>query len=261
MSLSIPDLNLNVSSIDGILPDFARGTNLPGEIKCYTLPYGFLGFLSHLLTYYTIVCLWTGRAPLRPWREFESGGIGLTFSIVGLLGGFALSVYTVTRCRNTWQLVLLALWKMGMSIWNGVTAIHASMSARGKGSSEEASGWTFLYMPFIIVGFVGLASLIKQYWGMMQLRHLTFGFVAIIVGTIVYTVYRLTTKEDEGCCGAALGAAFFGTSMFCILAAFYSDWALGSMVGNLAGVPSSDNMPLYVAYIVLERFTMFTAAN
>ena len=36
------------------------------EITCYTLPYGGLGFASHILTYYTLFMLFSGRQPLRP---------------------------------------------------------------------------------------------------------------------------------------------------------------------------------------------------
>jgi hypothetical protein len=40
-----------------------RGTTLPEELRCYSLPYGSLGFVSHALTYYTMICFHFGRRP------------------------------------------------------------------------------------------------------------------------------------------------------------------------------------------------------
>ena len=41
------------------------------EIGCYALPYGGLGFTSHVLTYLTVFCLSHGRTPLMPWRPLD----------------------------------------------------------------------------------------------------------------------------------------------------------------------------------------------
>lgn len=39
-----------------------KGDGIPGEIKCYGLPYGGIGFTSHVLTYYTL-CMLSGEVP------------------------------------------------------------------------------------------------------------------------------------------------------------------------------------------------------
>lgn len=117
-----------------------RGTNLPTEIACYSLPYGGLGFASHLLTYYTIICLGFGRKPLWPFKRVKNGKYGLALAVIGLVGGFILSTITMVRCRNHWQLLVLAVWKFSMSLFNGIVAVHVAANhfwnARGRVESE-----------------------------------------------------------------------------------------------------------------------------
>ena len=41
------------------------------QITCYALPYGGIGFLSHVLTYYSIVCIGIGVRPIMPGRPIK----------------------------------------------------------------------------------------------------------------------------------------------------------------------------------------------
>ncbi|EAU84059.2 hypothetical protein CC1G_06921 [Coprinopsis cinerea okayama7 len=97
------------------------------EIKCYNLPYGILGFISHVLTYYTIVCLWFGRKPLWPFSRVSYSRFDLALGGIGLLVSTLLSIVTIIRCREAWQLLVIAIWKMSMSLLNGVTAVHVAI--------------------------------------------------------------------------------------------------------------------------------------
>ena len=48
------------------------------------------------------------------------------------------------------------------------------------------------------------------------------------------------------------------SSIFITLSALYSDWCLGLMLGDLRGVPSSDNAPLYWTYFAAKRLSMLS---
>ena len=100
---------------------------LAKEIECYSLPYGGLGFASHVLTYYTIVCLWYGRKPMMPSQPVKYSWFDLILGVVGLCVSTAMSIVTIARCRNTWQLLVIAVWKLSMSLLNGITAIHVAV--------------------------------------------------------------------------------------------------------------------------------------
>ncbi|KAH6910728.1 hypothetical protein BKA70DRAFT_92241 [Coprinopsis sp. MPI-PUGE-AT-0042] len=97
------------------------------EVKCYNLPYGILGFVSHVLTYYTILCLWLGRKPFWPFSRVKFSRFDLALGGVGLLVSTLLSIVTIVRCKDNWELTVIAVWKLGMSLLNGATAIHVAI--------------------------------------------------------------------------------------------------------------------------------------
>lgn len=90
-----------------------------GEIICYTLPYGGLGFASHILTYYTVGILAAGRQPLMPWRKLKHAFWDHIVSWGGLVIGTAFAVFTIVRCRQRWQFMLIAIWKTTMAMTLG----------------------------------------------------------------------------------------------------------------------------------------------
>jgi hypothetical protein len=51
---------------------------------------------------------------------------GLILAIAGLVSGFILTTFTLIRCRHSWQLLLTGMWKMGMSLSNGLVGVHVN---------------------------------------------------------------------------------------------------------------------------------------
>jgi hypothetical protein len=96
------------------------------QIQCYALPYGAIGFSSHVLTYMTVLCLANGRSPLIPCKRLENKTINLLVAIIGLLISFPVTVLTMIRCRNSWPFILIAVWKLVLSVTLSSMAIHAS---------------------------------------------------------------------------------------------------------------------------------------
>jgi len=257
-------------SIGDIFP--TAGNTLPSEIKCYALPYGALGFVSHLLTYYTITCVCCGIRPYQPWKELQYSRFNLVLAILGLLGGVPLSIFTMVRCESTRPLLLMAIWKLTMSVTNGTVAIHAALSLRSaRGTTSKDLGddsenhpmlvegvthgdvdknaymWIAVYIIGVIIGSVGLIPLVKQHYALEpHLKTLTLCFgvpiaIMLVIGILFSSVL--------------LGA---GIVIAVTLYAFYSDWAIGLMAHNITGVPSSDVAPFYYAYFILKRLTMFS---
>lgn len=72
------------------------------EIKCYGLPYGVTGFISHLLTYYTAIMLACGRTPLLPWREVDQGPQNIFLGIAKLILTTVASIPSIVTCVHTW---------------------------------------------------------------------------------------------------------------------------------------------------------------
>jgi hypothetical protein len=114
---------------------------LTGEIECYSLPYGGLGFASHIMTYWAITCLSLGRRPLWPASRLKYDRWDNWLAILGLVGGTALASFTAIRCRNTWELLVIGIWAMSTTITNGLVGIHASWIVKRAASKNNAPPW------------------------------------------------------------------------------------------------------------------------
>ncbi|TFK31959.1 hypothetical protein BDQ12DRAFT_639416 [Crucibulum laeve] len=252
-----------------------RGDTLMEEMKCYSLPYGGLGFASHVLTYYAIICLWARRSPIWPFRRVNCSKLDLSLGIVGLALSVGLSIFAIVMCKNTWQLLVIAVWKMSMSMLNGITAVHAAVVVMNGGKSTgEAAWWIVLYLPGMFAGMSGLMSLVVKHWYDAGVRKITIAFYSIVgIGAVIVFIgiYRGLTskpkyepvtgekkKDEERVWYWGIGGLAFSVSLFTVLAAFYGDWTLGMMTNNLVGLPSGDNSGLYWSYFVAKRLTMFS---
>ena len=92
-------------------------------MKCYGLPYGALGFVSHILTCYAVFCSFTNRKPIWPLSKAEYGIFAKLCTIVVWTFSAIYEGITVERCLNTWQLLGIAVWKFFLSTWIGWVAL------------------------------------------------------------------------------------------------------------------------------------------
>lgn len=84
-------------------------TQASAEAACYSLPYGGIGFASHIVTYYTIVMLILGRQPLRPWKWIKHKLRSIVLSAVQLIATIILSSLAISKCRKQWEFVVLSV--------------------------------------------------------------------------------------------------------------------------------------------------------
>lgn len=109
-------------------PDVTGGP--AGEIKCYALPYGAIGIISHLLTFWTIAWMAWGRAPLWPINHMDKSMFDLLLAIVSLCTCIAVGSMTMYRCRLSWHFLLISIWKLVTSVSVACIAIHRCLILR-----------------------------------------------------------------------------------------------------------------------------------
>lgn len=243
------------------------GTSITDELMCYSLPYGGIGFTSHVLTYWTILFLGLGRKPLPPFSKLKHSWWDLLLALVTVIITVPLAAFTIVRCIRRWQFVLLAVWKTTMSFTLGIIGLHRSLSLRksknGLYIDEESYGifaWLILYMLGTIVGLTGLLSLIIQtFHDNSKVRIICYVFGGIVAGLGVIA-FCLGSRGDDG--GLWVGTfSFLAIAIVVggILAAFYCDWILGAIANNnWAGAPSGDNVWLYWTYFVAKRLPLMS---
>jgi hypothetical protein len=264
-----------------------KNCTLVEEIQCYSLPYGGIGFASHILTYYTIAMLAMSRKPYAPWLKNTHSRLDILLSIVGLIVTIIVSSLTIVRCRSRWQFIAIAAWKLDLSVMLGFLSLHAAVILpkflpQGRysgleeymddyGESAKILFWLFLYIPGVVAGLAGLFSLVGQtIMTNKDVKIITavFGGVtlalAAVTGLVVCCALISDSKSSashlfESMFASGISAVGISVGLFAILGAFYSDWILAAIAENLSGAPSSDNAALYWSYFAAKRLPFFSS--
>ncbi|TFK72842.1 hypothetical protein BDN72DRAFT_815575 [Pluteus cervinus] len=254
-NLVIRDLSLTQSDVNGTGQLTDPNASFHQEIACYSLPYGALGFVSHVLTYYTMFCLWFGRKPLWPFRPVSYTRIDIVLGVVSLIVSTTMAIITLVRCRRSWQLLTIGVWKLTISLVNSCTSITVAHIVAGGGTkTRDTAYWLLLYIPGMISGMTGLISLVSHHWYIPAFKYLSYALAGVL--GVIFTGSRMYFDDKPR--EVIVSTTTFSFVAFMFLAAFYSDWALGLMTGNLVGTPSKDASAFYWTYWVAKRLTMFS---
>jgi len=152
---------------------FPNGGTAKEQIQCYALPYGGIGFISHLLTYATVICLSNGRSPLTPWRTLSHRRLNIGLAMLGVSVSFPVAILTMVRCRNAQKYAIIAVWKLALSLTLTAITIHSARlieaarqnnEPRGKGFMHFRSiyWWTVLYFVPVILGMNGTLDVVQD---------------------------------------------------------------------------------------------------
>jgi hypothetical protein len=192
--------------------------------------------------------------------ELEHRIYDCILGITTLIGTIGLATFTIIRCRNRWEFMLIGVWKIFMSAMLSFTSITTAVEPQ----SRRSVYWSFLYFPGLVTGFVGLCSLVNQDWKEKTVQIISFAFAGTLVLVSVVGVIFLQclgsdsrTLKRLAKSPLAAGIILFvtGTS---VLGALYSDWILGAIGDDLVGFPSGDNQYLYWAYFVAKRLPLLS---
>jgi hypothetical protein len=244
------------------------GTDIASEINCYNLPYGGLGFISHILTYWAVGWTIWGRKPLWPMAKLTAGPWDILMGSLSILGTIIPAAFAISACRNRWQFVLLAVWKLTLALCATATSLLQAIAIREdrepRGPHESA--WTLaIYGAGTIIGMTGLFSLIAESFDEGDNTGLIIvtGVFAIVCGipASFFILWLFGVPIFNCCCKKSYEKFGIWTvtttvGLFALLAAFWGDWALAVMVGNLLGSPSDDTKTLYWVYFVSKRLLL-----
>ena len=266
------------------------------EISCYALPYGGLGFASHVLTYLTVYAFSHGRAPLMPWRRLRESRQNLWLTALSGCLALPMTVVSMARCHNTWPFILVAVWKLVFSTTQTVMGIHAALIAGASWfqptkspsagcASQLETGllrahefkqefgkiwwWCIFYFLGAFVGFVGIMAIAGNHMAdNEQLRITTGAFGAAVFLVVVLTTGRrwrtyfsklpAVTPMEDGL-EVLRWSAGFAVFVVTLLFALYSDWALAAVARDNLGMPTSANAPVYWCYLVAKRLPMLSS--
>ncbi|KAI9864677.1 MAG: hypothetical protein M1813_003167 [Trichoglossum hirsutum] len=283
-------------NLDSIVNNVApKKPGTAGQIQCYSLPYGGIGFASHILTYWTLYWLIKGKRPFWPPSPLAKKQFDIWLTAVMLAITIGVSVWTIVRCREDWRVLVIAVWKLTMSVSLGCVCIHRSLMLvgaqsavvtggvghyaggypaggyqavgdRANGSDEDRregyNRWKLLLwlVPYgcgMVTGMAGLVSLVRHNWHNHQIQIITGVFISVVFSTALVIALLVCCSIGKLITSGFVGL-FIAGSLIGILSAFYSDWILAAVMGNLVGTPSADVAALYWIYFVAKRLPLFS---
>jgi len=92
---------------NGTVPD-ADDKEMESKFGQYSLPYGVLGAISHILTYYVILCHYYGRCPTMPWKHLKKRLFNMCSVVTSSIVSIAIATVTLSRVQETQPLIVLA---------------------------------------------------------------------------------------------------------------------------------------------------------
>ncbi|KAF2992981.1 hypothetical protein E8E13_000160 [Curvularia kusanoi] len=128
------------TTLDFLLPHPNTTGEPAGEIECYALPYGAMGIISHLLTYWTIAWIGFGRVPLWPSKHIHQYKLDLFLAAATLLSCIPIATITIYRCRLSWHFILISVWKLVTSVSVALISIHRCVIVRQGEKPQAAFG-------------------------------------------------------------------------------------------------------------------------
>ncbi|MCJ1379728.1 hypothetical protein MMC17_002831 [Xylographa soralifera] len=241
-------------------------SSIQTSIQCYSLPYGAIGFLSHILTYKTILCLTFSHSPWIPCMTLTHYKLDATLGFLSLISAGILSLVAIVRCRFSWPFMLLIAWKLLLSVTLACMTMHrayeVSQGNIHRGQITKKPGfWLIAYGFGMLLGVVGLFDILIKVWPTRskKMEIITGAFAAAIGIVALLGALRACCTHAKDVAGwyAFLGSIGAGG----VLAALYCDWILAAIEvqggGNWWGFPSGDIAAIYWSYFVAKRLPFF----
>lgn len=265
------------------------------EILHFGLPYGCLGFISNICTFYAAFMLFRGHSPLLFLRDQAADGTRLKYwhlntalAVTQGLSTITISIIVMARSHH-WQLTLIAFSKLAISFILGAVAIRAGLQGSARKSRNECCRLGHLeptpvtfWLPGLFVttiismtGTVGLASKVIHHSHEIQAITAVYGGIGVLLlsGGVLYHWDRPHWEGDGDAhwTTGVVGYQYFGASGFpwiktlCIiwglwtvLMQFYSDWVVGLAAVNVLGQFKAGSTILSWLYVGFQLLPLFS---
>jgi len=117
------------------VPD-ADDKALEDKFQQYSLPYGVLGVISHILTLWVMSCHFYGRTPWMPWRYLEYGLFNMCSTVISSLVSIGIAIFTLSRVQETQALVVLAAMQVVLNLMLDAVNVHRYFATRRRAKYE-----------------------------------------------------------------------------------------------------------------------------
>jgi hypothetical protein len=107
----------------------------------YSLPYGVFGAISHILTYWSLLCHAYGRRPLFPWQTLKKKPLNACHVVISSIVSITIAIVTLSRVRETAPLVVLAALQIVIGFVVDALNVHRYLKQKQDGLLIGTVGW------------------------------------------------------------------------------------------------------------------------
>jgi len=111
------------------VPD-ADDKALEEKFQQYSLPYGVLGVISHMLTLWVMSCHFYGRRPWMPRRYLKYNFFNMCSTVGSSLVSIGIAIFTLSHVQETQALVVLAAMQVVLSLMLDAVNVHRYFAMR-----------------------------------------------------------------------------------------------------------------------------------
>jgi hypothetical protein len=122
------------------IPD-ADDKEMEAKFDKYALPYGVFGAISHLLTYYSLLCHYYGRRPSAPWKVLEKKAFNAIHVCLSSIITITLAIVALVRIRETQPLVVLASLQIFIDLVVDLLSVHRFLKSKQDGIIRGTVVW------------------------------------------------------------------------------------------------------------------------
>ena len=119
----------------------ADDKEMEAKFNQYSLPYGVLGAISHLLTYWTILCHYYGRRPLQPWKTLKSKRMNVCAVLISSVVTITIVIVTLSRVHESQPLLVLASMQVVLSVVMDAINVHRYLNKKEDGLIRGTIWW------------------------------------------------------------------------------------------------------------------------
>ncbi|KAI9867543.1 MAG: hypothetical protein M1813_008342 [Trichoglossum hirsutum] len=243
---------------NGTFPD-ADDKEMESKFNQYSLPYGILGAISHILTYYVILCHYYSRRPTMPWRPLEKQLFNMCSVVVSSIVSITIAIVTLTRIRETQPLVVLAALQVVLGFIVDALNVHRFFKKKG-GLIRAMVLWGAILYGISYASVFALSQMSKSKRLQGRWDPLAIFLIITVCSSGALAFVSLIIWVKGGCEENSVTIHVLAvTGLVNSCANFLvGDYAVAVLTGNTGGIPSDTARNLYYVYWVFERIPIFT---
>lgn len=249
----------------------------------YSLPYGVLGAISHILTYYVLLCHYYGRRPLQPWRHLTRAPVNMCSVVISSIVSITIIAVTLTKVHESQPLVVLASLQVVLSVVMDLLNVHRFLRRKQEGLIRATILWGAILYAVSYASIYAMSQMIsmstpRQLGNSRSLNTLTNSSIesnrlqnrwdaisiTLVVlacgsGAIAFFAFIAWIRAGFRADGKTLHVLAVA-GLVCSCAYFLSgDYAVAVLTGNTLGAPRDRKVSrLYWVFFVFERIPLFT---